>query len=247
MLLGCGSSATSGLAALDGGGGSGGAFSDAGTAGAGGAGGFGGNDTAGAAGASGAGGVDASLPPPGPPLGSFKLTYYWVTTEAEHTGAKSTALYDPACKVLATVSAGFASALKLEGTGRLSDGRLLNYDGPCACPLTPCYFEADAQHPWGYGVQNRALTPFRSIAVDKDSIAIGTSVYVAELDGVSMPGDQSYGAFVHDGCVVADDVGGGISGAHIDFFAALKAHYQTLDAALGLQNVTLYAGGARCP
>lgn len=245
LLLGCGSSAVSGPGAEDGGAGFGASSSDAatgGTAGVGGAGGF-----SGAGGVGGAAGGDASLPPPGPSLGSFKLTYYWVTTETEHTGTKSTKLYDPACKVLATVSAGFASALKLEGTGRLDDGRLLNYDGPCACPLTPCYFEADAQHPWGYGVQNRALAPFRSIAVDKSVIAIGTPIYVAELDGVTMPGDASYGAFVHDGCVTADDVGGGINGAHIDFFAALKAHYQSLNAALGLSSVTLHGGGARCP
>ncbi len=246
VVSGCGSSATSGPGALDGGAGFGGIGTDA-VAGFGGVGGA--ADGGGAAGTSGAGGAtqDAGLPPPGPLLGAFKLTYYWVTTEEEHPGSKTTNLYDPGCKVLASVSSGFASAIKVEGTGRLSDGRILNYDGPCACPLTPCYFEADAQHPWGYGVQNRALVPFRSIAVDKDTIAIGTRVYVAELDGVTVPGDSSYGNFVHDGCVTADDVGGGIQGMHIDFFAALKPHYLSLDGQLGLTSVTLHAGGARCP
>lgn len=201
---------------------------------------------AGSGGSGGSAGNDAALAP-GPALGSFQLTYYWVASEDEHPGTKNVSLYDPACKVLAVVSTGFADAITLEGTGRLSDGRLLNYDGPCACPKTPCFFEADAAHPWGYGVQSRALVPFRSIAVDTSVITIGTRVYVAELDGVTMPGTSDYGAFVHDGCVQADDVGGGIQGSHIDFFAGLKAHYQALDGQLGLTSVTLHAGGARCP
>ena len=78
-------------------------------------------------------------------------------------------------------------------------------------------------------------------------IAIGASVYVPELDGKTMPGSAPWGAFVHDGCLQADDVGGGINGSHIDFFAALKVHYQSLDAALGLTSVTVHEGGARCP
>ena len=184
---------------------------------------------------------------PGASLGSFQLTYYWVTTEDEFSGAKDTSLYDASCNELAKVTAQFAASLKLEGTGRLSDGRILNYDGGCSCPTSPCYLVADAQHPWGYGVQGRALTPFRSIAVDTSVIAIGTPLYVAELDGVTMPGDAPWGSFVHDGCVVADDVGGGINGKHIDFFSALKQYYTTLDGQLGLTSVTVHEGGDRCP
>jgi 3D (Asp-Asp-Asp) domain-containing protein len=179
-------------------------------------------------------------------LGDFQLTYYWVTAEDDYPGTPDTELYDSDCAVLATVTADFADALALEGTGRLSDGRVLNYWGSCGCPESPCFFEVDADHPWGVGVQNRALVPFRSIAVDSDLIAYGSRVFVAELDGVPMPGDPPWGDFVHDGCVSADDTGGAIVGAHIDFFAGLRACYYELDDLLGLGEVTLYDGGERC-
>lgn len=246
----CGSSAVSESATPDGGGGAAGVGgATAGSGGSGLAGGSGGAAGAGGSGALDAGadtGVDATVLP-GAPLGTFKLTYYWVTTEEEFTGAQDTPLYASNCSTLATVRAKFAAALAIEGTGRLLDGRIVNYDGACSCPKSPCYFEADASHPWGYGVQNLALAPFRSVAVDKAEVAIGTRLYIAELDGVAMPGDAPWGNFVHDGCVTAHDVGGGIQGKHLDFFSALKIHYQSLDGALGLSNVSVFAGGDKCP
>ena len=193
------------------------------------------------------GSIDAPLPEPGPKLGSFQLTYYWVTTEEEFTGTKDTNLYDKSCKLLATVTAKFAASLKLEGTGRLSDGRILNWDGTCSCPTSPCYLVADAQHPWGYGVQGKALVPFRSFAVDKNEIPYGSKVYVPELDGVKVPGDSPWGGFTHDGCFSADDTGGAIIGKHVDWFVALKQHYTTLDGQLGSTSITVHQGGARCP
>jgi 3D (Asp-Asp-Asp) domain-containing protein len=204
----------------------------------------------GAAGSGGSGATDASADAPGEPgalLGSFQLTYYWVTTEDEYSGTKDTDLFDNSCNLLATVTAKFAASLKLEGTGRLSDGRLLNYDGACSCPTSPCYLVADAAHPWGYGVQGRALVPFRSFAVDPAEIAYGTPLYVPELDGVTMPGEAPWGAFVHDGCVSADDTGGAIVGKHVDWFVALRTGYQSLDATLGLSSVSVREGGTRCP
>jgi len=208
--------------------------------------------TAGTAGMGGSGaapfdaGPDAKAPP-GALLGDFQLTYYWVTTEEEFSGTKDTDLHDSSCNLLATVTAEFADSLKLEGTGRLGDGRILNYDGSCSCPTSPCYLVADADHPWGYGVQNIALAPFRSFAVDKSVIPYQTPLYVPELDGVSMPGQSPWGGFVHDGCVHADDTGGAIIGQHVDWFVALKTHYQSLDGALGLSNVTVHEAGTRCP
>jgi len=184
---------------------------------------------------------------PGPSRGTFQLTYYWVTAEDDFTGVADTDLYTPACQLLATVPAKFAASLRIEGTGRLKDGRVINVGGACTCATTPCYNVVDAQHPWGLGVQNRALVPFRSIAVDRTVIAYGTHVWIAELAGVKMPGDPPTGGFVHDGCVSADDTGGAIVGNHVDFFAGLRAYYTSLDATLGLASVTVHTGGTACP
>jgi 3D (Asp-Asp-Asp) domain-containing protein len=190
--------------------------------------------------------ADLMRPAPGTLVGSVQLTYYWVTQQSDYTGADDTALCDVSANVIAMVPLAFANALKLEGTGKLTDGRLLNIGGSCACPsgMTSCYIVLDqSKYPWGVGVQSRPLVPFRSIAVDKSFIPYGTHVYVPEFDGVQMP--SSYG-FLHDGCFEADDTGGGIVGAHIDFFAAEKSNYRTLDGTLKLNNVTVYEG-LRCP
>ncbi|MEM6993090.1 MAG: 3D domain-containing protein [Myxococcota bacterium] len=183
---------------------------------------------------------------PGPAIGAFQLTYYWLADENDYGGAATETIYEPGCSAIATISPTFADALTLEGSGRLADGTVVNYHSPCGCPNSPCFFVADAEHPWGYGVQNRSLAPFRSIAVDTDVLSIGQAVYVAELDGVAMPGDAPWGNFVHDGCVVADDIGGGINGAHIDFYAGLEGFYTLLDGELSTGTVNLSQAGERC-
>ena len=179
-------------------------------------------------------------------LEMVKLTYYWVTSQADYTGANNTILCDASAQTLATVPLAFANALRLEGTGRLVDGRLLNVGSSCQCPsgMTTCYVVLDqAKYPFGLGVQGRALDPYRSVAVDKSIIAIGTPLYVPAFDGLDTPGD--YG-FVHDGCVIAEDVGGGIDGAHIDFFVAEKKNYQSLNSTIGLSEVDLFVNPTRC-
>ncbi len=183
---------------------------------------------------------------PGAPIGQFEFTYYWVTEEAAFGGANSAKLYDNDCNVLANVPQGFADAIKLEGTGRLEDGRVLNYWGACGCANSPCYFEVDESHPWGHGVQNRALKPFRSVAVDKSVVSYGDMLYIEELDGVTMPGEAPWGGFVHDGCVTADDTGSAIIGKHLDFFSARKEDYLSLNGVLGVSHVNVRAGGDRC-
>jgi 3D (Asp-Asp-Asp) domain-containing protein len=190
--------------------------------------------------------IDASAADPGASLGAFQLTYYWVAYEADYAGAADTDLFDPDCGVLATVSADFADAIALEGTGRLIDGRLLNVAGACGCASSPCFAEADADHPWGYGVEDRALVPFRTVAVDADVIDYGTGLYIPALDDLTMPGDAPWGDFVHDGCVVAGDTGGAIVGMHIDFFVGIRDAYLTLDGELGLSEAEVRDGGERC-
>ncbi len=214
----------------------------------------GGAQAGGGAGGVGATGGDASLggsgggpPQEGPLVGDFALGFYYITAEDDFSGTKSTNLYDASCVLITSVSASFATSLAQLGTGKLSNGTVLSYAGPCACPTSPCYIVADAQHPWGYGVQNKALVPFRTIAVDKNEIAYGKRLYVPGFDGITVPGSPPWGGFVHDGCVSADDAGGTLAGKDLSWFVALKPYYQSLDAQITLTSVLVYEGGTRCP
>jgi len=71
-------------------------------------------------------------------------------------------------------------------------------------------------HPLGCGVRNHPLAPFRTIAVDPDTIPLETVIFVPELRGREFTLDGQ--AFVHDGYLFAGDRGGAIKGRHIDVF-----------------------------
>lgn len=71
-------------------------------------------------------------------------------------------------------------------------------------------------HPLGCGVRNHPLVPFRTIAVDPDTIPIETVLFVPELRGRSFEYEGQ--SFVHDGYLFAGDRGGAIKGRHIDVF-----------------------------
>lgn len=186
-----------------------------------------------------AGPRDAAPPAlPGALRGRFALTYYWVATESD--AQATTKIFDAQCGALASVTPEFADAVATAGTGRLRDGRTITTDGECKCPRSPCYRFIDAK--WGIGAGNRELKPFRSVAVDKSLIPIGKKLWIKELAGLDT--DQ---LFPHDGCVVADDVGGNITGEKIDWFVGDRALYSDIDRALELTSVTVHDGGDICP
>lgn len=182
----------------------------------------------------------------GASLGSFQFTYYWVASQSSYNGSNNTNFYDTQCHKIATVPSAFWSAIKLEGTGKLNDGRIVNYAGACNCARSPCFKVLGDDKPWGEGVQGRALEPFRSIAVDKNKIPYGSWMYIPELDGQTMPGEAPWGGWVHDGCVIAADTGSAIVGKHIDFFVGPKSSYTSLINELGLESVTVKQGGTAC-
>jgi 3D (Asp-Asp-Asp) domain-containing protein len=190
---------------------------------------------------------DEEASPPGEAgkrKGIFKLTYYWMA--AETRGGRKVQLYNKHCRPVAKVSRAFERQLRLEGGGVLRNGRVLTYSGRCRCPHSPCYRAARRGHRWGTGVRERPLSPFRSVAVDPRHVSIGTTLYIPELDGLIMPGRKPWGGFVHDGCVVADDQGGGVRGRQVDLFSARKGHYRALQRRHRLKKVTVFEGGERC-
>jgi 3D (Asp-Asp-Asp) domain-containing protein len=192
--------------------------------------------------------VDAGVDAPERNYGDYQLTMYFVTHEEEVSPKIAPAndnaaigdaelvatlpdlvpLYDRQCETLANVSRAFASQLALQGTGRLRDGRVLNVAGRCDCPRKPCFHVLPEQHKWGMGGSGMPLEPFRTVAVDPRRIKLGSLLYLPELDGMRMPGPPGVGGFIHDGCVVAGDTGGGIKGKQLDLFVGRRAYYRGL-------------------
>lgn len=74
-----------------------------------------------------------------------------------------------------------------------------------------------ARGPFGDGVKNYKLVPFRTIAVDKSLIPYGTVIYIPAARGTKITlGDGTN--IVHDGYFFAGDTGGAIKQNHIDVF-----------------------------
>jgi 3D (Asp-Asp-Asp) domain-containing protein len=71
-------------------------------------------------------------------------------------------------------------------------------------------------HPFGCGVRDIPLLPFRTAAVDPGVIPIGSVLYVPELRGIAFQFDGE--TYVHDGYLYAGDRGGAIHGRHVDVF-----------------------------
>jgi 3D (Asp-Asp-Asp) domain-containing protein len=187
------------------------------------------------------------LSEPGRRMGEFKLTYYWMAKERDLEGGPERVLYTAkGCQPVATVTAGFARRLDIEGTGQLRDGRVINRAGPCDCPGLQCYFVVAKHKRWGVGVGKKPLSPFRTVAVDPRQVPLGTMLYIPELDGLTMPGREPWGGFVHDGCVLAGDRGAGVEGNQLDFFVAQRVNYALLNHRHRLKKVTVFEGSVRC-
>lgn len=188
-------------------------------------------------------------------VGKLYITYYYLSLESNYSGAADTTLYDKNCKAIVKVPAKFSDSACIEGSGRLKDGRIINYAKTCSCGRRcptggiVCYSVLDKnKYPWGAGAFSNALRPLRSLAVDRNRIPLRTKLYIPEWDGVKIPAIDGIGGFTHDGCVYADDVGGAIKGAHFDFFAGTSKMWKALEKIHGTKKyLTVYKNPGRCP
>lgn len=145
-----------------------------------------------------------------PLIGSFRNTHYYSVLEDDFAQfTKQTNVYNMQDEVLAVVSVEFKKAMDIEGTGKVKDGRVLNYAGRKAGGIRYMVSE----FPFGNGIGKCALVPFRTVAVDSKKIMLGSTVYISETDGMKLP-DGS----IHDGLWKAEDVGGAIKGDRIDLY-----------------------------
>jgi 3D (Asp-Asp-Asp) domain-containing protein len=188
---------------------------------------------------------------PGTPAGRFKITYYWKALESEFSGAANTAIKDTSCRTIKMVPAAYAQSLCIEGSGKLNDGRIVNYGQSCSCNpgCSYCYTVVDASRfPWGIGNRNNPLVPLRSLAVDTSVVRNGTRIYLKAFDGLRIPAVDGIGGFVHDGCFRADDVGGAIRGQHFDVFSGTPGMRRELERVLPTNSrlETWVDANARC-
>lgn len=157
-------------------------------------------------------------------------------------------IYTGSCEAITEVTRDFAAQLTLQGTGKLKDGRVINIWGHCRCDHTPCFKVTEEK--WGTAGTGRALQPFRTVAVDPKVVKLGSLLYIPQLEGRTMPGRPPWGGFVHDGCVVADDTGGGIEGNQLDLFVGRKSYFVGLSGSAGshawARHVPVFDGSANC-
>jgi 3D (Asp-Asp-Asp) domain-containing protein len=152
-------------------------------------------------------------------------------------------LYTPLGFFLGRVSERLAWALRLEGSGLMSDGRVINYSGKCPFGYGTCFEQLDVkEHPFGRGSGSRPLIPFKSVAIDPRLVPIGEPIYVPEFDGLVLP-DGS----IHDGCVRADDTGGGIKKRKMDFFVVTYSNFRfLLEQLMNITWITPQVEAPRC-
>ena len=179
------------------------------------------------------------------PLG-FHLRFYWLAMEqpaAETAHEPSQDIYTSDGFYYGRYPESFVTALRMEGSGLLIDGRVVNYDGRCRYGVGTCFEQLDPEtHPYGRGAGRRPLVPFRSVAVDPKLIAIGEPLYIPELDGIRLPDGT-----LHDGCVRADDTGSAIKRRKIDFFVVSFDNFRFLLWELwGVEWITPHVEDPRC-
>lgn len=151
-------------------------------------------------------------------VGKLGPSFYWIALEENSPGEKTERVLDVNGKTLVKVSKGFMRHLKLEGTGRLKNGKLLNFhqwhytpEGKKEIRFRFCGKDA----PYGYGVDDRKLRAFRSVAVDTSVIPLDSMVYIPAARGAQLPDGT-----IHDGYFEAIDVGTAIVNKRIDVFTS---------------------------
>jgi 3D (Asp-Asp-Asp) domain-containing protein len=189
----------------------------------------------------------------------WALRFYWLTLEGDYDdpppggipkgGAcaipanRWVEMYTPEGFFFGRVPERFACSLRLEGSGLMKDGRIVNYTGSCKYGYGTCFEQLDVEeHPFGRGSGLRPLIPFKSVAVDPRLVPIGEPLYIPEFDGLVLP-DGS----IHDGCVRADDTGGGIKKRKMDFFVVTYGNFRfLLDELLNVSWITPHIQAPRC-
>lgn len=160
--------------------------------------------------------------------GTYKHTYYWAAhpQDADMTTPKM-AVYNKKGKIIAHEPRDLIKKISLEGSGFLSDGRLVNIG--CSCKFPNVRFKVLNKKitPFGIDARGKPLIPFKSVAVDRKQIRLGSKMYIPKFDGLILPNGKR-----HNGCFIAADVGSAIHTNRIDIFSGYKSHYRKVQRKL---------------
>ncbi|MBU49977.1 MAG: hypothetical protein CL920_14920 [Deltaproteobacteria bacterium] len=160
---------------------------------------------------------------------AYKLTYYWLSHQKTFPGRRSTKLLYKKNKRTRRmwVTPKFARAIRMQGSARLRDGRIVQFKKKCrGLTSKRCLrvrFINHKRYPMGVGAAGVPLKPMISLAVDRRRLPLGSVLYIPALrKWLRTQGIK------HDGCFRADDVGGGIKGAHLDLFVGDSLRFRRL-------------------
>ena len=152
-------------------------------------------------------------------IGDLKPTFYWVALEKADVKKKELPLYDINGNLLIMVTKSFFAGLSMEGTGRLLDGRLINFharvDRPDGSKEVRWRWCDPNIAPFGYGLDDRVLKPFKSVAVDPSVIPMDSKIYIPAAIGARLPDGTK-----HNGYFDAIDIGSAIINQRIDIFTS---------------------------
>ena len=168
-------------------------------------------------------------PPPanvGKKIGNLSPSFYWVALEQDSNEERTVDLLDINGGLLLRVTPSFFKQLKMEGTGKLVDGRIINFhtrvDTPNGKEIRWRICPADA--PFGYGLEDRKLEAFKSVAVDPTVVPMGSKLYIPAARGAELPDGT-----IHNGVFNAVDVGDAIKNRRIDVFTSYGDQSRVFD------------------
>jgi len=140
----------------------------------------------------------------------LRATLYSIPMETDYSGNADGAFIARDGAVLHRAPRAFVKAASIQGSAKLKDGRMLMTDtidnGEARWKESP--------HPYAVGALGCQLSPFRSAAVDKTVIPLGTKLIIEKTRGMRLPDGSE-----HDGVWYAVDTGSNIKANRIDLFA----------------------------
>lgn len=173
-------------------------------------------------------------------LGPYRVTFYYLVDEADERFSwhpKDEPVRDIYGQTIAVVPREFKQKADIEGSARLSDGRVINFAGRGTDGIRYRLVEG-AQ--WGLGAANveqisrlepYKLIPYRTAAVDPQKIPLGSILFIPQAQGIPLPDGSE-----HDGYFLAHDVGGAIKGDRLDLFVGTEEDVRNSFTENGLAN-----------